>query len=129
MKKIIIGSDHAGFAIKEVLKPFLESLGYEVKDCGPAKYDPDDDYPDFARAVAEAMGKNPADGAGGDFGILICGSGFGMDIAANKNEDPIKVEVPPSGPDGVEANIECLTRGEIFKNKGGGKKDAPDVPK
>jgi hypothetical protein len=52
-----------------------------------------------------------------------------MDIASNKNQEPIKVEVPPSNPNGVEIEIECLTRGEIFKDTGAWQKDVPGVPK
>jgi ribose 5-phosphate isomerase B len=86
MKKIIIGSDHAGFAIKASLKPFLESLGYEVKDCGPAKLDPDDDYPDYISPVAREVSKH-ADRIGGadsTKGIVIGASGQGEAMVANK---------------------------------------------
>jgi len=83
---IYLGADHRGFAMKEKLKTALASDGYNVIDCGAMTLDETDDYPDYARAVAEAVGKNP--GAGGDNdsdrGILICGSGIGIDIAANK---------------------------------------------
>jgi ribose 5-phosphate isomerase B len=80
MKKIIIGSDHAGFAIKEALKPFLESLGYEIKDCGPKKYDPDDDYPDYISPVAHEVSKH----FGAEKGIVIGASGQGEAMVANK---------------------------------------------
>lgn len=75
---IFIGSDHAGFQLKEKLKKFLEELGYEYKDLGPNSFDPNDDYPDYAlkvcKKVLETNGK----------GILICGSGQGMNMVANK---------------------------------------------
>lgn len=77
---IYLGADHRGFNLKETLKEFLKERAYEVVDCGNAVYDEKDDYPDFARLVAEAVGKNPE----GSRGILVCGSGAGMDIAANK---------------------------------------------
>jgi ribose 5-phosphate isomerase B len=80
MKKIIIGSDHAGFAIKETLKPFLKSLGYEVKDCGPEKYAPDDDYPDYISPVAHEISKH----AGMEKGIILGATGQGEAIVANK---------------------------------------------
>lgn len=77
--EIIIGSDHAGFTLKETCKKLLaEELGYNVKDAGV--YDTQSaDYPDIARAVASAVSE-------GEFekGILICGSGIGMSIAANR---------------------------------------------
>jgi len=79
---IYLGADHRGFALKETLKQVLLDQAYDVVDVGAKVLVPDDDYPDYARAVAEAVGKNPIDG--GDRGILICGSGFGVDIAANK---------------------------------------------
>lgn len=80
MKKIIIGSDHAGFAIKEALKPFLEEMGYEVKDCGPAEYNPEDDYPDYISPVAKEISKH----AGTEKGIILGASGQGEAMVANK---------------------------------------------
>lgn len=94
---IYLGADHRGFALKEKLKQMLAGEAYDVVDCGAEAYMPDDDYPDFARAVAEAVGKNPGDK--GDRGILICGSGFGVDITANKFSG-IRA-VLPSSPDHV----------------------------
>ena len=77
---IYLGADHRGFALKEKLKQILVDDAYVVVDCGAAAYDKDDDFPDFAKTVAEAVVKSPSE----DRGILICGSGFGVDIAANK---------------------------------------------
>ena len=77
---IFIGADHRGFKIKEALKPYLKELGYEVVDLGDDHFDEADDYPDFANAVAGKVSQNPEI----DKGILICGSGIGMSIAANK---------------------------------------------
>ena len=77
---IYIGADHRGFYLKEELKRELKKDGYEVVDLGNAESDQNDDYPDFARAVAEKVA-----GAGNEVrGILICSSGIGVDIAANK---------------------------------------------
>lgn len=75
---VSIGSDHAGFEQKEMLIGYLESQGIGVVDRGPAS-DARVDYPDYAALVA-------ADVTGGeaDFGILVCGTGIGMAIAANK---------------------------------------------
>lgn len=77
--KIYIGADHRGFALKEQLKKYLAREGYEVLDKGNAQYDAEDDYPDFACVVAERV-SHEQDARG----ILICGSGAGVAIAANK---------------------------------------------
>ncbi len=77
---IYIGADHRGFALKEVIKSFIGSVGYEVVDMGNEKLDPNDDYPDFAIDVAKEVSKDPSLGNG----ILLCGSGVGMDVVANK---------------------------------------------
>ena len=76
--KISIASDHAGFEQKQALRDYLAEKGCEVVDRGP---DTDDrvDYPDFAALVAHDV----ADGAA-DFGVLVCGTGIGMAVAANK---------------------------------------------
>lgn len=78
---IYIGADHRGFNLKESLKNFLGQSGYETVDVGNDRYDENDDYPDFAAAAVRAISKDPM---AGNRGILICGSGAGMDIAANK---------------------------------------------
>lgn len=77
--KIALGADHRGFALKEDIKSFLEAQGHILEDVGAYIYDKDDDYPDFAYAVARLV----ADGKV-ERGILLCGSGMGMDIVANK---------------------------------------------
>ncbi|KUG07033.1 ribose 5-phosphate isomerase B [Solirubrum puertoriconensis] len=79
-KQLAIGSDHAGFAYKEMLKPWLEEQGYEVRDFGTHSTD-SADYPDFAHplAAAVAAGELPQ-------GILICGSANGVCITANKHQ-------------------------------------------
>ncbi len=76
--KIVIGADHRGFKIKEFLKKLLKERGYEIKDIGSFSED-SVDYPDFAIKVGEEITKGEA-----DFGILICMTGIGMEIAANK---------------------------------------------
>ena len=76
--KISIGSDHAGFDEKELLKPYLESLDCEVIDRGCDSADRVD-YPDFAEAVARDVAAGTA-----DYGVLVCGTGIGMAVAANK---------------------------------------------
>lgn len=77
---IFIGADHRGFRLKEQLKDVLKSDGYTVTDMGAAEYNGEDDYPDSAKAVAEQVAKAPEDARG----IVICGSGSGVDIVANK---------------------------------------------
>jgi ribose 5-phosphate isomerase B len=83
---IYIGADHRGFALKEKIKEALKNAGREVVDLGSAELTPGDDYPDIAGAVARKVSAASADGAHGDDarGIVICGSGFGVDIVANK---------------------------------------------
>ena len=76
--RISMGSDHAGFEQKEALKAYLETEGYGIIDRGPAT-DDRVDYPDFAELVAKDI-----TGGEADFGILVCGTGIGMAIAANK---------------------------------------------
>lgn len=77
--KLAIGADHAGFALKEKLRPMLEEAGHTVVDVGAHEYNRHDDYPDFAAAVARAVVAGEA-----ERGILVCGSGVGASIAANK---------------------------------------------
>ena len=76
--KIVVGSDHAGFELKEALKPELRRLRHRVVDVGTNSVAPVD-YPDYAEAVALAVRKGRA-----RRGILICGSGVGASVAANK---------------------------------------------
>ena len=75
---IYLGSDHRGYELKETMKKWLNDKGYEYLDLGNDKLDSEDDYPDFAMAVVKKIKKD------GDFGILFCGSGVGMDILANR---------------------------------------------
>ena len=77
--RVHLGSDHAGFALKEALKAHLEGLGHEPVDHGPAEYDAVDDYPPFCFAAAEGVVGDP-----GSLGVVIGGSGNGEQIAANK---------------------------------------------
>lgn len=77
--KIYIGADHRGFALKEALKRYLTDQAYQVIDMGSLALDPADDYPDVARAVSALVGRTPD-----ARGILMCGSGAGVAIAANK---------------------------------------------
>ena len=77
---IYIGSDHRGFKLKNSLKTFLQKEGYVVIDVGAKKYDKNDDYPDFAAKVAREISRKPKTSRG----IVLCGSGEGVEIVANK---------------------------------------------
>jgi ribose 5-phosphate isomerase B len=77
--KLAIGADHAGFSLKEKLKKYLQEQGHEVKDFG-TNSEKSVDFPDFAHPVATAVEKKEV-----DFGLLLCGSGNGINMAANKH--------------------------------------------
>ncbi|RJQ32023.1 RpiB/LacA/LacB family sugar-phosphate isomerase [Candidatus Parcubacteria bacterium] len=77
---LYIGADHRGYKLKEEVKKFLIEKGYEFLDMGNSVYDPNDDYTDFAKLVAQKV----SDSDNQSKGILICGSGVGVDITANK---------------------------------------------
>lgn len=79
IKHIYIGSDHAGYELKEKLKVFLTKSNYKVVDKGAFKLDPGDDYPDFIIPVAKSVAEDS-----GSFGIIIGGSGQGEAMSANK---------------------------------------------
>lgn len=77
--KVALGSDHAGYAGKEAAKQVLERLGVAYEDFGTRSATESVDYPDYAQAVGEAVAKGQA-----DCGLLFCGTGIGVGIAANK---------------------------------------------
>jgi ribose 5-phosphate isomerase B len=77
--RIAVGADHGGFPIKADLVALLKKLGHEVVDVGAHTLDSSDDYPDFACAVGQAVQRGEA-----ERGIVICGSGVGACVAANK---------------------------------------------
>lgn len=76
---IFLGADHRGYELKERLKKHLHDEGFEITDLGNDHLDPQDDYVDFARQVADAVAQDPQ-----NRGVLLCGSGVGVDIVANK---------------------------------------------
>ncbi len=76
---IYSGADHRGYELKEKIKSWFLAWGYEYEDCGATEYNKDDDYPDFSIAVAIRVTADLD-----SKGILICGSGIGVAIAANK---------------------------------------------
>jgi len=80
IENIAIGSDHAGYELKEIIKENLINKGFNVNDFGPFSGDRAD-YPDYAHPVA-----NEVEGNRADFGVLICGSGNGINMAANKHQ-------------------------------------------
>ncbi len=77
---LYIGADHRGYNLKEALKIYLNELNYDFEDLGAKELNLDDDYPDFALAVAKKVAENPDENRG----VLICGSGVGVDIVANR---------------------------------------------
>ena len=81
MRKIFISSDHAGFNLKETIKIYLRNKKIKFEDLGP-KNDSSVDYPDFAHKVAKKVKLNKK-----NVGILVCGSGTGMNIVANKHKN------------------------------------------
>ncbi len=107
--RIYLGADHRGFELKEGLKNWLSDNGYEVEDIGCYEFDPDNDYIDFALKVAEAI----EGGSKGDRGVLLCGSGHGVDIVANRFAHVRSViayndEVSVQGREHEDANVLVL---------------------
>ena len=78
---VALGTDHAGFALKDPVVEAIRQAGHVVLDCGAERVIPGDDYPDYAAAVARAIGDGRA-----ERGVLLCGSGVGASVAANKFE-------------------------------------------
>ena len=77
--RVAVGADHAGFPLKEKLVETIREAGHQIVDCGAERLIPGDDYPDYAERVAVAIRDGQA-----DRGVLICGSGVGASVAANK---------------------------------------------
>ena len=80
--KICISADHGGSELKKTIIQHVESLGYQIEDLSGDKYDANDDYPDTSKLVADAINKKLF-----DKGIILCGSGVGASIVANKFKD------------------------------------------
>lgn len=84
---IYLGADHRGYELKEKIKQWLVEWGYQYQDLGNTVYDGEDDYPDFAEKVGREVGRGQRGEKGKkgkNRGILVCGTGIGMDIVANK---------------------------------------------
>ena len=77
--KVALGTDHAGLDLKKQIAAYLADLGHDVVDVGAHDFDPVDDYPDYAALVANAVAAGTT-----ERGLLVCGSGVGASIAANK---------------------------------------------
>lgn len=116
MNKIYLGADHAGFALKEKLKKWLEQKKIPYQDLGNKVLNPKDDYPDYAVKVAKAVanGKSAVKSKGESFGVLCCGSAQGMAITANKVKGiravvPFSVKEAELGREHNDANVLCLS--------------------
>ena len=77
--KIALAADHNGFELKAIISEVLKKAGHAVLDVGPHSFDPLDDYPDYAKILAKSVSEKES-----DRGIMICGSGVGAAVAANK---------------------------------------------
>lgn len=118
---IYLGADHRGFSLKEEIKKYLEQQGHEFRDLGNVAFEMDDDYPDFVFPVAHQI----SEGDTGHKGIVVCGSGVGACIAANKVKD-IRAGLITAAEQAVKAredddmNILCLpadfvNRDEVYE--------------
>lgn len=111
---IYLGADHRGFSLKEALKKHLSGKSVDFEDVGASAYDEGDDYVDFAEAVATHVSKDPCEHKG----ILICGSGHGMDTVANKFP-AVRASLSPSKEHAIQsrehgdANILVLAADEL----------------
>ncbi len=108
MKTLYLGSDHAGFTLKEKLKRWLKGRNIPYKDLGDRKLDPKDDYPDYAAKVARKVARENTKG------ILVCGSAQGICIAANKIKGiravvPFSVKEATLSREHEDANVICLS--------------------
>jgi ribose 5-phosphate isomerase B len=84
--KVFLGADHRGYELKNTIREHLQHRGYDVADKGSLTKEDDDDYPKYAYTVAtDVLGED------GSFGVLVCGSGQGMAMAANKDDANVLV--------------------------------------
>jgi len=111
--KIFIGADHRGFEDKKLIVDYLKSLGHEVVDLGDNRLNPNDDFPLYATKVAEQVLMTP-----GSRGILLCGSGQGMVMAANRFKG-IRASICSDSADAHssrnddDANVLCLSADKL----------------
>ncbi|MBD3282147.1 MAG: RpiB/LacA/LacB family sugar-phosphate isomerase [Candidatus Portnoybacteria bacterium] len=113
---IYLGADHGGYKFKEKIKKLLDSMNVKYKDLGNKKLDPSDDFPDYATEVAKKVVET------GERGILICTTGIGMCLAANKTKGARAVtatskKIARQSREHLNSNILCLGANTIsFKN-------------
>ncbi len=117
--KIFIGADHHGFHLKSLISEYLKNAGYEVVDDGNEKLDPEDDFPIFVQKVVNDMRSSDDDDPRG---ILLCGSGQGMCIAANRFKGiraalACDMESVRSARNDDNSNILCLPARTLEKDK------------
>lgn len=110
---IYIGADHRGFSLKQKLFQRLKAQGFDVCDLGNDRLDPDDDYPDFAKKVAEATASSAK-----NKGIILCGSGEGVNMVANKIPRiraalGFNIRVTKQAREHENANVLALPAGEL----------------
>ena len=111
--KIAAGADHAGFALKHEIVARLRAAGHEVDDLGTASADDSVDYPDYAHAVARLVAAGAA-----DRGLLVCGTGLGMCMAANRHRgiraaDCFSADLAEMSRRHNDANVLCLAGREL----------------
>jgi ribose 5-phosphate isomerase B len=116
--KIYIGSDHAGFKLKEAVKKYLSKRKYDFEDLGNLKLDPKDDYPDFGYKVAKKVIDNKG------VGVLFCGSNHGVCIVANKVKGVRAVSVcdvrdAKKSREHNDSNVICLSGWDLSVGKAG----------
>lgn len=118
--KVYLGSDHAGFKLKQEMMKYLDKVGVSYEDLGNEVYDENDDYPDYAYQVATKIYYNP-----NDLGIIFCGSSFGACITANKARGARAVSArsvlgAKLARQHDDANILCLAGGKTINSSGKG---------
>lgn len=117
---IIITSDHAGYDLKEKLKIYFKKEGIDFVDNGPNTKNPTDDYPDYVVSASKLVLKNKT-----NKGVFICGTGFGMNIAANKIKGIRAVNLESKGRAKLAVehnNINVVTLGALSSSLGQAKK-------
>lgn len=108
--RVYLGADHQGFYLKNKIRDYLTKAGYQITDYSNEQFDPDDDFPQFARAAASRVVDEEDDT---DVAILICGGGQGMAMAANRIKGvraivAMSVEDAKYGRNDNDANVLCL---------------------
>lgn len=114
--RVAVGSDHAGFDLKEIVESYLQDEGIDVVDCGP-ETDESTDYPVFASRAAEMVSDGQADRA-----VLVCGSGAGVTIVANKFKgvravNAVDQEIAELSRKHNDANVLCLSGRRLVQDE------------